>query len=214
MNLPIDHRFQPARMPSRQLVVVLHGRGDSADGFVWLQDALGMDSLDFLLLTAPIPYGMGFSWYDLPPHQLPGIEGSRRLLTTVFAEVERQGYQPAHTYLVGFSQGCLLTLEFGARHHDRFGGYIGISGYCYDTGALLEELNPDVNQGDWLVTHGIQDDVLPVDGTRTQIQSLNEGGFRIDYREYDKAHTIDPDRELPEIREWLTARVNASETIR
>ena len=88
MNLPLTHVWQPARAPRKQLVVVLHGRGDSAEGFLWLQEMLAIDSLDFLLLDAPDPYVIGFSWYDLPPNQLPGIVGSRRLLGEVFRQTE------------------------------------------------------------------------------------------------------------------------------
>jgi hypothetical protein len=35
---------------------------------------------------------------------------------------------------------------------------------------------------------------------------LNAHGFRIDYREYAKDHTIEAHQELPEIREWLRMR--------
>ncbi len=206
MNLPLTHIWQPARTPRKQLVVVLHGRGDSAEGFLWLQQTLAIDSLDFLLLNAPNPYVIGFSWYDLPPNQLPGIVGARRLLGDVFQQTEQDGYPPEQTFLFGFSQGCLMTLEFGARHAHRLAGYIGVSGYVYDPATLLGDLNPDVNQGDWLITHGTEDEMLPVAKTRQQIQQLNAGGFGIDYREYTKSHTIDIARELPEIREWMRSR--------
>ena len=209
MNLGLTHVWQQARLSTKQLVVVLHGRGDSARGFLWLQEALALEALDFLLLTAPNPYDVGFSWYDLPPNQLPGIVQSRRLLDEALTQTENNGYLPERTFLFGFSQGCLMTLEFGARHARRLGGYIGISGYAYDPEALLRELNPEVNQGDWLITHGTEDEMLPVASTREQIRRLNTGGFRIDYREFRKAHTIDAERELPEIREWMQSRCRA-----
>jgi phospholipase/carboxylesterase len=206
MNLPLTHLWQPARVSSKQLVVVLHGRGDSAEGFLWLQEALGIDSLDFLLLTAPNRYYGGFSWYKMPPDQLQGIIQSRKLLTEVFTETQRQGYVPERTFLLGFSQGCLMTLEFGSRYAHLLAGYIGISGYVYDPEALLLEMNPDVNHGDWLITHGTDDEILPVEKIRAQIQLLNDRGFKVDYREYAKPHTIDVERELPEIREWILSR--------
>ena len=206
MNLPLTHVWQPARAPSKQLVVVLHGRGDSPSGFLWLQEALAIDSLHFLLLAAPTPYYTGFSWYDLSPNELPGILQSRKLLGEVFAETKTSGYAPEKTFLLGFSQGCLMTLEFGSRHTDRLGGYIGISGYSYNPETLLREMNPDVNKGDWLITHGTEDEMLPVERTRAQMNLLTDGGFKIDYREYAKTHTVDFWRELPEIRKWLQAR--------
>ncbi|HYR82728.1 MAG TPA: serine esterase [Terriglobia bacterium] len=207
MNLPLVYLWQAARVPTKQVVVVLHGRGDSHEGMSWLQDALAIDTLNFLLLTAPNRYYTGFSWYSLPPRQLPGILQSRKVLGQVFEELKRSGYAPEQTLLMGFSQGCLLTLEFGARHPDRLAGYIGISGYSYDPRMLLEEMNQKANSGDWLVTHGTQDEILPVENTRAQISILIDGGFRIDYREYRKAHTIDIEIELPEIRDWLMARL-------
>src|SRR5437016_2724277 len=112
MNLPLKHVWQPSRVPSRRLLILLHGRGDSAHGLLWAQEVLALDSLNFLLLTAPNPYDGGFSWYDLPPNQLPGIRESRKLLEQVLAETEGNGYPPENTFLLGFSQGCLMTLEF------------------------------------------------------------------------------------------------------
>jgi phospholipase/carboxylesterase len=128
-------------------------------------------------------------------------------LNEVFTELERSGYAAERSFLFGFSQGCLMTLEFGARYRRRLGGYIGISGYSTDPDKLLREMNPEVNHGDWLITHGIDDEVLPVATTRAQMKFFNESGFKIDYREYMKGHTIDTRRELPDIREWLSYRL-------
>ena len=89
MKLPLNYIWQPSHSPSKQLVIVLHGRGDSAEGFSWLQEELGIDSLNYLLLTAPTPYYTGYSWYDLAPRQLPGILESRRLLAEVLADDAR-----------------------------------------------------------------------------------------------------------------------------
>ena len=116
-------------------MVVLHGLGDSAEGFLWIQDRLSIDSLDYVLLNAPTPYYTGFRWYDLPPNQAPGIANSRKLLDEVFSQIEKQGYTPDRTFLFGFSQGCLMTLEFGARYKRPLAGYIGVSGYSTSRSA-------------------------------------------------------------------------------
>jgi phospholipase/carboxylesterase len=206
MDLPLGHVWLPAPAPARRLLVVLHGLGDSAEGFLWIQEAFAIDSLDYLLLNAPNPYYVGFSWYDLPPNQAPGIARSRKVLNEIFVRLEKEGYAPERTFLFGFSQGCLMTLEFGSRYTRRLAGYIGISGYSADPEALLAEMNQETNQGDWLITHGTDDEVLPVTVTRAQMRLFNSRGFRVDYREYPKPHTIDIRQELPEIREWLNSR--------
>ena len=96
-----------------------------------------------------------------------------------------------------------MTLEFGARYPERLAGYIGLSGYCLDPEKLLGEASPAARSGRWLITHGTEDDVLPIDTTREQVALLKTGGMPLDYREYAMAHTLDPVRELPELRDWL-----------
>ena len=213
MKLPLSHVWLPAKHPSDQLIVVLHGLGDSSRGFLWLQDELEIDSLNYLLLNAPEPYYSGYRWYDIEEDPLTGIVRSRKLLSEVFAVLQREEYPPEKTLLLGFSQGCLMTLEFGARHVDRLAGYVGISGYTIDPVALLRDLNPKVNHGDWLITHGTRDEVLPLEKTRAQMQILRDGGFKIDYREYSKTHTVDTERELPDIRQFIAERTESSNSL-
>jgi phospholipase/carboxylesterase len=210
-ELGVTGLWQPDEsIGGKWLLIVLHGRGDSAEGFEGLRAALRLPGLSTLLINAPDPYYTGFSWYDLPPNQRPGIERSRELLGRVLAGIHRQGYPPERCILFGFSQGCLMTLEFGARYSERLAGYVGVSGYCYDENLLSREASTAAREGDWLITHGTRDDVLPVERTRAQMQCLIEQGFNLEYREYPKGHTLDPHAELSYIREWLRQRISAS----
>jgi phospholipase/carboxylesterase len=162
--------------------------------------------LNYLLLNGPEPAYGGFRWFNWDGDPLADAIRSRKLLTEVFSATQRAGYVPEQTFLLGFSQGCVMALEFGARHNHALAGYIGISGFILDPRALLQDINPAVNVGNWLVTHGTQDEIVPIEKTRAQIQTLIDGGFKIDYREYTKGHDIDEQRELPEIREWIMTR--------
>jgi phospholipase/carboxylesterase len=202
--------FLPAHDGSmNDLMVVLHGRGDSPKGYLSFQDELSLPSMNYLLLQAPDDYYTGYSWYDLPPNQFPGIVRSRSLLEKVFHEIFAAGFKAHQVILFGFSQGCLMTLEFGARFPYLLKGYIGISGYCYDPAKLIQDAIPFVmKQGKWLITHGTEDDVLPVDQTRNQVQQLQDVGYSIQYLELKKTHTITDD-ELQFIRNWILSLYKA-----
>ncbi len=204
-DLPLDSLFFPSKFPSKKLMIVLHGRGDSAEGFRFLPQELGIEDLNYLLLNAPIEYYGGFSWYDLPPKQLPGIAYSREILTQLLDLLFEEEYEPSQTILFGFSQGSLLTFEFGARYDKLLAGYIAVSGYIYDAQKLLSEMNPKLDPKRWLCTHGYEDDVLPFETSRTQVELLQKGGFGLEFRAYHKAHTIAAD-ELREIRKWIIDR--------
>jgi len=163
-----------------------------------------MDDMNYLLLDAPYDYYGGRSWYDLPPNQLEGIEYSTKILTEVLDELFEEQFEASESFLFGFSQGSLLTFEFGARYHKVLAGYLAISGYIYDPKKLLEEMNPKVKEGRWLCIHGTQDGVLPYAESKSQVEVLQNGGFDIEFRSYAKEHTIDRD-ELDMIGEWLRA---------
>ena len=201
-NLALENIFIPSKVPSKKLMIILHGRGDSSDGFVGLPPYLDMDDMNYILFDAPFEYFTGLSWYQLPPDQLPGIDYSSKLLTEVLDVLFKEQFNAHESFLFGFSQGSLLTFEFGARYHKVLAGYIAISGYIYDTQALLREMKSDVIESNWLCTHGTQDTVLPFEISRNQLQELEDGGFEVEFKSYNKEHNIDAD-ELKMISQWM-----------
>ena len=201
-NLALENIFIPSKIPSKKLMIILHGRGDSSEGFVGFPPFIDIDEMNYILFDAPFEYFSGHSWYQLPPEQLPGIEYSSKLLTEVLDELFEEQFNAEESFLFGFSQGSLLTFEFGARYHKVLAGYIGVSGYIYDTQQLLTDINPAVKESNWLCTHGTQDDVLPYDVSHGQVEVLQEGGFDIEFKAYNKEHFIDGG-ELKMIAGWI-----------
>lgn len=201
-NLPLNNIFIPSKTASKKLMVILHGRGDSSRGFTFLPSYLNIDDMNYLLLDAPYFYYGGFSWYDLPPNQLEGIAYSSSILAEIFDTLFEEEFNADESFLFGFSQGALLTFEFGARYEKVLAGYMAISGYIYDPENLLEEMNPHVNDSNWLCTHGTYDDILPFETTHSQIALLQSRGFDITFKSYPKEHTIAED-ELKMIAEWI-----------
>jgi len=201
-DLELENQFIPSKVPSKKLMIILHGRGDSSDGFVGLPPFLELDDMNYILFDAPFEYFSGHSWYQLPPDQLPGIEYSSKLLTKDLDKLFESDFNVEESFLFGFSQGSLLTFEFGARYHKVLAGYIAISGYIYDAQKLLEEMNPEVKKARWLCTHGTHDPVLDFSTSKKQIDRLQEAGFDVEFKAYEKDHSIDRD-ELAMISEWV-----------
>lgn len=201
-NLKLTNLFYPSTIPSKKLMIILHGRGDSSAGFTWLPPYLNMDDMNYLLLDAPYDYYGGRSWYDLPPNQEEGIVYSSEILTEILDELFAERFDASQSFLFGFSQGSLLTFEFGARYHKTLAGYMAISGYIYDAGKLLKEMNTEVKNAKWLCTHGTYDGVLPYNESKLQVEMLQKGGFDVEFKSYAKEHTIDRD-ELDMIAQWI-----------
>ncbi|WP_345974902.1 serine esterase [Sulfurimonas sp. HSL3-7] len=201
-NLPLDNIFIPSKVPSKKVMIILHGRGDSSEGFTMLPDFLQIETMNYLLLDAPFEYFTGFSWYQLPPNQLPGIRQSSQLLTETLDMLFEEEFNADESFLFGFSQGSLLTFEFGTRYHKVLAGYIAVSGYIYDASKLLSEMNEEAAASNWLCTHGTDDNVLPFETSKEQVQLLQQNGFNVAFKAYAKDHSIDRE-ELADIAAWM-----------
>ncbi|HZO85138.1 MAG TPA: serine esterase [Verrucomicrobiae bacterium] len=201
------HEGQDPR--SKRLMVVLHGLGDSIAGFQWMPQAMNLPWLNFLLVNAPDRYYQGFSWYEFGGDPEPGILRSRKLLFELLDEQRENGFASEETIVSGFSQGCLMTWETGLRYPHRLAGMVGISGYAHDEKLALKELSPVAREQRFLITHGTLDPLIPFDAVKQQVGLLKAAGLNIEWREFEKGHTIAGEEELAVIRDFVRERFKA-----
>ena len=201
----LHSEFIPATDPtSRRLMVMLHGLGDSLEGYRWFPAAMNLPWLNYLLVNAPDDYYGGWSWFDIAD-LAPGVQRSRRLLFDLLDSLRAKNFPAEQITLGGFSQGCLMTIDVGLRYPHRLAGLVGISGWVFELEKLLKEMPPTARQQRLLCTHGPFDTVLPITGVRPQIQALQATGLNAQWREFPKAHTIHGEEELAVIREFVRA---------
>lgn len=203
----LKYRWIPGKFPSPYVLVTLHGRGGSMHDWDGLEKELQLPGVNYLYLNGPGSFFQGYTWFDNPQD----ISRSRYLLERVFFALQDQGYPIGDCMMMGFSQGALMTMEFGARFPFPLRAYIAMSGHCHDVVLLAREGDRKiVERPCWLVTHGTQDQQLSVEITRAQVKILQDAGFAIEYREFDKAHTFDFEQEIPFVREWILEKISVS----
>lgn len=112
---------------ARAGVILVHGRGATAEGILSLADAFETKDIAYVA-----PQAHGHTWY---PHSfLAPIEAnepylSRSLATIGHAveELEKSGLPRDRIVLAGFSQGGCLALEYAARNAGKYAGVVGLS---------------------------------------------------------------------------------------
>jgi len=109
-------------------VVLLHGRGGSAEDILELGSAFHLPNVSYLAAQAE-----GHSWY--PFSFLAPLESNEPYLSSALAKVEsvvqsleQAGFGRERIVVAGFSQGACLATEFGAGHPARYGGLIAFTG--------------------------------------------------------------------------------------
>ena len=118
----------PAPAEAAATLVMIHGRGATAESILSLHDALGIDGL-----AAVAPQAAGNTWYPysfLSPMEQnqPYLDSALRRLESIVAGLISQGVASERIALLGFSQGACLATEFAARHPRRYGAVMGLTG--------------------------------------------------------------------------------------
>ena len=121
-------RSGPAPATAKLTMILVHGRGASAEDIVALAEALELDDVAYIA-----PQAAGRTWYPysfLAPigQNEPGISSGLAVFARLIAELQDDGVERERIALLGFSQGACLALEFAARHAARYAAVFGLSG--------------------------------------------------------------------------------------
>jgi predicted esterase len=113
---------------ARGAVVMIHGRGASAESILSLFPELNVDGL-----AAVAPQAAGGTWYPqsfLVPLAMnqPYLDSALRKIASVVADLLARGTPSERIAILGFSQGACLATEFAARHPRRHGAIMGLTG--------------------------------------------------------------------------------------
>ena len=134
MTNPHPHGGQPvlrrgtAPAEARVAVILVHGRGDSADGILGLTGEFPIDDIAWIA-----PQAAGHTWYPYSflapiPQNEPGLSSALRVLGEILQMLGDEGVPPERVALMGFSQGACLAQEFAARQARRYHAIVGLSG--------------------------------------------------------------------------------------
>jgi len=121
-------RLGPAPARARLAMILVHGRGGSADDMSGIAEALRLDDVAYVVPEAP-----GRTWYPLsflaPIEQNePHLSRALATLDGLVSDLAREGVAADRIGLLGFSQGACLALEYAARHARRYAAIVGLSG--------------------------------------------------------------------------------------
>ncbi|MDZ7849099.1 MAG: phospholipase [Owenweeksia sp.] len=148
------------------------------------------------------PFHGGFAWYEINFNELGSgkmnnLDQARESLLKLRDFIDEvhdaYGTDPQNTWLMGFSQGTILSYALCLNEPPRFTKVLALSGY------ILKALVPDkfkpseIDHLDFFISHGTQDDVLPVEWARQSVKVLEQLHILHQYREYPLGHGVSPE---------------------
>ena len=175
-------------------LILLHGRGGSAEDILALGRALTKNRWALLAPQAP-----GHTWYPysfLAPRQQnePYLSSALRQIEATLAQATSAGLETPQIALCGFSQGACLATEFVARHPQRYAGLLAFTGGLI--GPLEEPISlaGDLTGAPVLLSSGDPDPHVPWKRVQQSGELLTGIGGKVTLQRYPgRPHTILPE---------------------
>jgi phospholipase/carboxylesterase len=209
---------QPAGEPPASgypAIVAIHGRGSHAGDLIELAPYFGADWLT-ITPQAPQALGFGYHWYEVLRVGDPEPQGFARsidLLQQFIAGLpSAYPIDPQRIFLMGFSQGAVMSFALGLTEPQRYAGIVAMSGY------IAPQTQQEANTARLanlpiLITHGTHDTVIPISFGRAAQAWLDETPAHVEYHEYPMGHQVS-EASLSDVVRWLHTHNESSRALR
>ena len=181
---------------AERVLLMLHGRGGTAEdiisfAFTHLKQTSGTHII--------APQATNNSWYPnsfLAPviKNQPWLDSALDLLGEIIEDIENRGIGRQKIFIVGFSQGACLCLEYAARNAKHYGGVIAFTGGLI--GEVLDETRylGDFNNTKIFIGNSDRDPHVPLKRSEDSKSIMEKSGADVTLKVYPGiGHTINED---------------------
>jgi phospholipase/carboxylesterase len=145
----------------------------------------------------PVPEG-GYSWREIKPGtwgnaSVADLEpAAEALLAFVDEWADSAGVEGNQFDLMGFSQGAAMSYTLALLYPQRVRRLAALSGFIPEGGEALLATHR-LTGTPVFVSHGRQDDLIPVDQARKALTQLEKADALVTYCESDTGHKVSKD---------------------
>ncbi len=175
-------------------LILIHGRGADARDILGLASQLNVS--EYALLA---PEATNNSWYPYsflaePEQNEPWLSSALDLLKEIVDEVTKHGISTENIYLLGFSQGACLAVEFAARHAQKMGGIVALTGGLIGDKIYHENYIGNFNETPIFLGTGNPDPHVPVERVKESANILEKMNAQVHLKVYEgRPHTVSQD---------------------
>lgn len=184
----------PAIEKAAAVLLLVHGRGATAESMMSIYDALQLSSV-----AALAPQASGHTWYPqsfLAPISAnqPYLDSALSRLDSIVTDLLSRGVPSEKIALLGFSQGACLASEYVARHPRHYGGLMALTGGLIGPMGLQRNDAGDLSGTRVFLGTSDPDPHVPYRRVEETRDVLTRMGALVELRRYPgMSHTINSD---------------------
>ncbi|HKJ06238.1 MAG TPA: alpha/beta fold hydrolase [Flavobacteriaceae bacterium] len=197
-----------------QLIILLHGYGSNEEDLFSFAKELP-ENLIVISARAPLTLGFGgFAWYSINFTESEGkfsdtkeaIEAREKIATFITQIQNKYSIKPKKTFLLGFSQGTILSYSIALNYPEKIQKVIALSGYI-NPDLLPEDVkSKDYSKLDFYISHGSVDQVIPVDWANKAPKFLEALHVKHSYQEFPVGHGV-AHQNFYALKQWIEERM-------
>ncbi len=196
------------------LLLLLHGVGSNEHDLFGLAPFLDKR---FLIISVRAPNTLGpgsYAWFEvnftpqgpvIKPEQ--AVASHKMLITFLKEAITAYNADPKQVYLMGFSQGAIMSASIALIQPELVAGAVLMSGRIPPEIRTHIASHERLSGLPLLVVHGTADMVLPIRYGRDSRELLSSLPVQLTYHEYPMGHEVSQES-LSDVTTWLTKQVD------
>jgi phospholipase/carboxylesterase len=162
--------FSTSNNPIRT-VIALHGWTGDINSMLPVAKMLKLKNTKWIIPEAPYKSEKkGYSWYYQDRKKSWRFKKSLNIVSKIIQQTLSEGFLKKNIFILGFSQGASLSLEFLIRQNFSLGGVIPIAGFFKSKNKFKKDFNTGSKETPILLIHGANDKiVLPSESEKSKI---------------------------------------------
>lgn len=192
------------------LLIMLHGYGSHEEDLFSFSSEL---QDEFHIVSARAPHSIGFggyAWYainfDADENKfsdIPQAKESLQMIDKLIDELKSK-INPSKIFLLGFSQGAILSYAYSMNYPNKVDHVIALSGYLIED-LIPSNLSKEIKT-DYYSSHGTVDQVIPVAWARKIQAFIESQNLDCEYSEYPVGHGVAP-QNFYSFKDWIEKRL-------
>ncbi|MDO5608479.1 MAG: alpha/beta fold hydrolase [Capnocytophaga sp.] len=215
-TLPLEYVIKKSVKKAKfsPVIFMLHGYGSNEDDLFSFAEELPEE---YTVISFRAPHSLpefGYAWYAIDftnaedkwsDHEQ--AIASRDLLVDCFEKAcQMFKLDKRNITLLGFSQGCILSLAIALSYPRLIKNVVGLSGYVNEDIIADDFRTKNHSALHAYVSNGTSDQVIPIDWARKTPGILQPLGVNLTYEEFAVGHGVSA-QNFYSFREWLKSKL-------
>ena len=211
-NISFDYSIKESLSfgKNNKVIIMFHGYGSNKDDLFSFAKFMNPN---FLIISIQAPIQMDYNsycWWSLNLNNDMQLQMDDKEANNSLNELNRfisedlsikYNFGLNQVYLLGFSQGCMISYALSINFPENYKKVVGLSGKIPHEIINFNE-KFDYSNHNFFCSHGINDQVIPIEIGRESDRWFSEKNINHKYLEFESAHGINSEN-FEQMNLWL-----------